>query len=376
MPRILCTAALLLSVVCTPHAYSQATTRQTAPLMPRAGESLLLDIAAAGKQRLVAAGERGHVLYSDDGGTAWRQASVPTTQMLTAVHFFNDSLGWAVGHDGLVLTSDDGGVSWRIQRDGLAVQQQHNIELRESALRRLRALEAQQDAAGDEPGQALEMSIEDAQMDLEDAELALVEPVFTAPLLDVWFQDENRGWAVGAFGTLVVTNDGGSHWADHSELLENPNEFHLNAVIGDGRGHVFIAGEGGVMFRSEDSGATWETIEPFYEGSWFGLVYEPVSETLLAFGLRGNLFRSHDFGRSFELEPVDTHISLAGGGTDNKGQVVITGGVGTVLYSAGGGRNFRRSMLEDRLSLSSGIPRDGSLVLVGQGGARVYEVQQ
>ncbi|MCB1843284.1 MAG: hypothetical protein KDI09_10010, partial [Halioglobus sp.] len=288
MPRFPCATALLLSVVCTQAVCSETPARRAAPLMPLAAESLLLDIATAG-DRLVAAGERGHVLYSDDAGHQWRQAMVPTTQMLTAVHFVNASLGWSVGHDGLILTSDDGGATWRIQRDGLAVQHQQNIEQREAALRRLRSLQAQLDAAApDTPPTTLESAIEDARMDLEDAELALDEPVFTAPLLDVWFDDENRGWAVGAFGTLVATSDGGQHWSDHSDRLDNPDEFHLNAIIGDGRGRVFIAGEGGVMFRSDDAGATWESIEPFYEGSWFGLVYEPVSETLLVFGLRGN----------------------------------------------------------------------------------------
>ncbi len=91
-------------------------------------------------------------------------------------------------------------------------------------------------------------------MDLEDADLALEEAVFTSPLMDVWFQDVNRGWAVGAFGTLVATVDGGQHWVNREKELDNPDEFHLNAITGDGKGRVFIAGEGGVMFRSLDGG--------------------------------------------------------------------------------------------------------------------------
>ena len=374
MPCFLPIVALALALFCTQSALGETTTRHMAPLMPRAAESLLLDIAVAG-ERLVVTGEYGHVLYSDNGGHDWRQARVPTTQMLTAVHFADATTGWAVGHDGLVLVSEDAAATWRLQRDGLAVQNQENIEQREVAYRRLRALQAQQTAAGELADTDLDSAIDDARMDVEDAELRLDEPVFTEPLLDVYFEDGNRGWAVGAFGTFIATRDGGQHWSDHGERLENPGEFHLNAIIGDGEGQVFIAGEGGVMFRSADSGETWESLEPFYEGSWFGLVYEPVSEALLMFGLQGNLFRSADFGRSFEQVPVDTQVSLAGGGTDTEGRVVITGGVGTVLYSAGGARQFRRSMLEDGLSLSSGIPYKGNRVLVGQGGARVYEVQ-
>ena len=44
---------------------------------PLATASLLVDVARAG-ERLVAVGERGHVVLSDDGGETWRQSgSVP-----------------------------------------------------------------------------------------------------------------------------------------------------------------------------------------------------------------------------------------------------------------------------------------------------------
>src|SRR5210317_1904685 len=103
-----------------------------APIMPLASQSLLLDITHAG-ERIVTVGERGHILYSDDRGNSWRQAQVPTSQMLTAVHFYNSQRGWAVGHDGLILVSDDGGKQWRIQRDGIAAQHQDNLQAREHA---------------------------------------------------------------------------------------------------------------------------------------------------------------------------------------------------------------------------------------------------
>jgi len=67
---------------------------------PRAASSLLLDVTHAG-ERLVAAGDRGHILYSDDGGASWTQAKVPTRQLLTAIYFADAQHGWAVGHDAL-----------------------------------------------------------------------------------------------------------------------------------------------------------------------------------------------------------------------------------------------------------------------------------
>ena len=343
-----------------------------APMMPLAAQSLLLDIAAAGT-RAVAVGERGHILFSDDRGSSWQQARVPTIQMLTGVHFIDSRRGWAVGHDGIILATDDGGENWRVQRDGLAAQQQANIENREQARREIQRIEEALLTAEEAQLETLELQLEDARMDLEDADLALEEPVFTSPLMDVWFQDGERGWAVGAFGTLLGTRNGGQNWISLADRIDNPDEFHLNAITGDGRGRVFIAGEGGVMFRSLDGGDTWETLEPFYEGSWFGIIYSSYHDALLVCGLRGNLFRSDDFGASWEAARNDGEITLAGGSASPSGSIAVVGAVGTLLQSADGGRSFERTMLPDRLSLTSALHSDGSLILIGQGGAKTRE---
>lgn len=350
----------------------QVFAQGSAPIMPRSPEALLLDIAKAG-ERLVVAGERGIILYSADNGSSWKQANVPSIQMLTGIHFVDGQLGWAVGHDGLILVSADGGGNWRIQRDGLSVQHQADLEMREKAHRNIRELEQALTTASDEIRPELELALEDAQLDLEDAELTLSEPVFTSPLMDVWFQNADRGWAVGAFGTIVATTDGGEHWVTQRQQLDNPDEFHLNTVIGDGEGRVFIAGEGGVMFRSLDSGRSWESLEPFYEGSWFGAVYSAQYDALLLFGLRGNIYRSTDFGATWEMVPNERHMTLAGGNASARGDIVLAGSVGTVLLSSDGGQTFRHIQMEDGLSLSSGMSHAERLILIGQGGVKTVQ---
>lgn len=365
-------AILLATLTLLSALIGQAAAQDTAPIMPLAAKSLLLDIATAG-ERLVVAGEHGNILYSDDNGSHWQQARVPTTQMLTGVHFVDGQNGWAVGHDGLILVSDDGGQKWRIQRDGLAVQHQTDLEFRETAHRKVDELERKLETADEDSQEDLELELDDARMDLEDADLTLEEPVFTSPFMDVWFQDVNRGWAVGAFGALVATGDGGQHWASQRETVENPDEFHLNTITGDGKGRVFIAGEGGVMFRSMDSGQSWESLEPFYEGSWFGAVYDAKRDALLIFGLRGHLYRSTDFGTTWEPVLNDNNNTLAGGNSSEQGDIVLAGGVGTVLHSTDGGQSFQRLLIEDRLSLSSGLSREGKLILAGQGGIKILE---
>ena len=60
-----------------------------------APQSPMLAVAAAGN-RLVAVGQRGHIVFSDDRGSTWKQAEVPVATDLVAVTFPTEKLGWAV----------------------------------------------------------------------------------------------------------------------------------------------------------------------------------------------------------------------------------------------------------------------------------------
>ncbi|HCS44543.1 MAG TPA: hypothetical protein DIW52_17235 [Pseudomonas sp.] len=284
----------------------------------KASKSLMLDVVHAGK-RLVAVGDRGHILYSDDQGATWVQAKVPTRQLLTAVFFVDDQHGWAVGHDAQILASEDGGVSWTKQFEDLK---------RES------------------------------------------------PLLDVWFQDVNSGFAVGAYGALMATTDGGKHWEDVSDRLDNEDQYHLNGIAAVKDAGLFIVGEQGSMFRSADWGQAWEKLEGPYEGSLFGVIGTAQANTLLAYGLRGNLFRSTDFGSTWE--PVELQAArgtlefgLSGATLLDDGSIVIVGNGGSVIRSNDNGETFSVFNRPDRISVSAVTAAgNGNLILAGQGGVR------
>ena len=87
---------------------------------PKAVHSLLLDVVNTG-ERLVAVGDRGHILYSNDQGQSWQQAKVPTRQMLTSLFFVDAQHGWVVGHDAQILATSDGGLTWTKQYEDLSL---------------------------------------------------------------------------------------------------------------------------------------------------------------------------------------------------------------------------------------------------------------
>lgn len=335
---------------------------------PKASTSLLLDVVSTGK-RLVVAGDYGHILYSDDAGHSWEQARVPTRRMLTALSFATAQRGWAVGHDGLILATVDGGQTWTLQRDGLADQQRWNVQAVEQARSALaEANRAAMQVQGDGPGDDWEATLEDLEFELEDALEMAAESTHTPPLLDVHFVNELRGVAVGAFNTLLRTEDGGVTWLRDSQALDNPDEYHLNAITGDRDGNLWIAAEGGLLFRSADAGKSWESLPSPYRGSWFGIVSTPDSQALVVFGLRGNVYRSSDRGDSWQAINTGIQRTLAGGQFINEHYLLLAGAVGTLLVSDDGGRTLRTASAGTRLHLSAVAYAGDAAVMVGQGG--------
>src|SRR5439155_22896850 len=123
MRTVLAALALVAALAGVSIAATGGEATRGAPALPaaRAARALLMGIARAGG-RLVAVGEHGLVVLSDDNGIAWRNAAqVPVDATLTAVRFADEKLGWAIGHLGMVLRTDDGGEHWVKQLDGLAI---------------------------------------------------------------------------------------------------------------------------------------------------------------------------------------------------------------------------------------------------------------
>lgn len=322
-------AALSLAGLACAQADKNDEANKPALAASLASQSLLLDLAAAGP-RLVAVGERGHVMLSDDQGATWRQAkSVPTRVLLTAVFFTDAQYGWAVGHDETIINTVDGGETWT---------------------RSHFAPEAQQ------------------------------------PLLDLWFANRVSGIAVGAYGAYFTTNDGGRHWAaakfvapqaagaakPDPDAEELPPDYHLNRIVGVGN-RLYVAAEGGQLYRSDDRGANWRALPSPYEGSFFGLV--PIrGEGLLVFGLRGHLYRSADGGETWHELQSHTTAMLTDGIAVNDLRVVISGLAGVLLVSRDAGETFTLTQQDDRKGIAALLPGPaGAVVVAGEGGVRTIK---
>ena len=284
---------------------------QYAQHMPLAPQSLLLDVTAGPGGVLVAVGERGHITWSADGET-WQQAeTVPADSTLTSVTAVGDRL-WAAGHDSTILTSGDAGRNWTRQN---------------------------------------------------------YDPDRQQPIMDILFLDADHGMAVGAYGLYLVTFDGGVSWEDGTVSDE---EWHLNSLADLGGGRLFIAGEAGYSYLSEDAGETWTLLELPYQGSMWGSVVL-AGGCFLAHGLRGHVLQSCDDGQSWQEPDSGTEASLSGGVFDGQ-RTVLVGNSGTVVQRDGDGP-FTASLHPGGVDFAAVISRgDGRFLLVGEDGVHHWPV--
>lgn len=198
-------------------------------------------LAATGSDGLlIIAGERGIVQTSTDRGATWTQASIPLDVTLTTAAVTNNGQIWIGGHEGTLLQSLDQGATWVLARSRY-----------------------------DGP-----------------------------PILRIRFFGNNAGFAVGGNGLVLQTTDAGVSWQQQQIFNADFFDPHLFDIAQLDQQSYLIAAEFGNLFRSTDSGGTWEPINSPYQGSFFGLV-NMGSRGIVAYGMLSHAFHSTDRGDSW-----------------------------------------------------------------------------
>lgn len=287
-------------------AHAKPTPHEYAVPSDLASKALLLDVVEAGT-RLVAVGEFGHILLSDDNGTSWTQAaSVPTRNTLTSVVFIDNQTGYAVGHEATILKTVDGGNNWTLQYN---------------------------ERRGEDP------------------------------LFGIYFADAKNGLAVGGFSKTYTTSDGGETWTTRVLIEDSYDDFHLNDLFTDTKGNVYIPAEFGTVYKSRDRGKTWAALETGYDGSFWGGMGLANGDVLIH-GMRGNAYLSSDGGKNWRQLQTGTDQSLTGGVQLQDGTIVLTGLSGTILVSTDGAKSFKVISRPDRLSFAAASRGAGDGVLL------------
>lgn len=304
-------ATALLAFTFTTSLMVQAESLPTVPatLSDGALTATMLAADGAGQQHMVAVGDHGVILISDDGGIEFHQATnVPVSVPLTGVSFVDERHGWAVGHWGTILVSDDGGDNWTLQR-----------------------VDSEEDR----------------------------------PLFAVHFFDSQQGVAVGLWSLVLTTENGGKSW-QQQQIQAPPGarraDLNLMGLFADGRGTVFAVGERGQVLRSADAGKSWSYLDTGYDGTlWAGAVLADGS--LLVGGQRGTLLHGSADGSEWKQIQLQSRSSITGITTHGQ-DVLVVGLDGLAVVSRDGGRSFQEEMRAQGTSLTSALlGRDSREVL-------------
>ena len=263
---------LLLAFMCVVGQVRAEVAAQPALKMPLATHVVFLGLASAG-DRVVAVGERGVVIRSDDRGATWIQADVPVRATLTAVTFVDGQTGFAVGHDAVILKTTDGGTSWS---------------------------------------------------------LVNFDPASQVVLLNVRFRDARNGYVVGSNGQLWSTQDGGTSWQRRTLAVEDWYQNHIFDIAWLASGPTLAVAEKGVLYRSEDGLSGFASVESPYEGSYFGALTLP-NAAFLIYGMNGHVFESRDGGISWNKIQTNTEQFLLDAAILPDGRALIVGAGGTLV---------------------------------------------
>ncbi len=215
------TAALLVLGACAEQHFTEVY-REGAIDIP----DDLYAATAIGPDHLWAAGYFGAIYRTKDGGKSWAKLDGLTQKSIYDISFADENNGWAVGRRGFVVHTTDGGDTWKPQ------------------------------AIPRKPAQHL---------------------------FSVHAVSPQVAWAVGDWGGRYYTDNAGETWQERSFLIseEHPtfkyltdeelarfnagelfyDDMFLNDIHFANDKLGWIAGEYGIIFRTEDGGQTWARAE-------------------------------------------------------------------------------------------------------------------
>tara|TARA_R110002110_G_scaffold105212_1_gene264716 strand:- start:7395 stop:8342 length:948 start_codon:yes stop_codon:yes gene_type:complete len=197
----------------------------------------MFQAAAQGAGLIVVVSSMGSAVVSDDNGNTWNRSELPGRPSLIDVTACSDGSLFALDTQRRIWQLMDEGTGWESSaidttENTLSIHCAPDDTLWVSA-----SFSTLYSRAANEEGWREFSLYEDLQ--------------FTA----VRFVDASTGFAVGEFGTVLVTTDGGASW-DAAEPV--PNEFYPMAADFMDESTGWVGGLDGVIWQTRDGAQSWE----------------------------------------------------------------------------------------------------------------------
>ncbi|MBI4695139.1 MAG: photosystem II stability/assembly factor-like protein [Gammaproteobacteria bacterium] len=183
------------------------------------------------------------------------------------------------------------------------------------------------------------------------------------------------GYAVGAFGVILESKDGGTSWAATS----SPTNLALLgiAMLGDKR---IIVGQRGTVLLGKEGGG-WEAAKSGTESRLMGISVNSKG-VALSVGEFGTIILSHDGGKSWSPIELDWEKFAEGGyqphmyiaRVEESGRLTVGGEFGLVLVSEDDGKTWTSKHKSDESLFAMHVLEDGTGFGVGQKGLVIKTV--
>jgi len=303
-------------------------------------DAQLTDVMFIDQQTGWAVGDRGTIWHTTEGGAHWHLQSSGVEHRLESVQFIDESIGWAAGGfshpyaqatSGIVLHTRDGGRTWK-QNDKILLPY----------LRQIKFFDAKHGWAIGQPSAMFASGL----FTTEDGGRSWT-PVATAAGGESWlagdFVDASSGALAGARGALAVTGHRGLRLARDLDVgLRSWRRLRL-----DSANHGWVAGEGGLVFETNDRGRSWQApagglpagIREHFD---FGAIDARKEHCWVAGTPGTRVLHTADGGRTWELQPTPSTVPIRDLTFVDTQHGWAVGDLGTVLATRDGGRTWKR----------------------------------
>ena len=106
-------------------------------------------------------------------------------------------------------------------------------------------------------------------------------------MFSVNFIKKRVGWAVGQYGIVLRTNNGGFKW----EALSSGTTTNLNSIISLSEQELYAVGDRGLILYSSDAGDTWQQQHTDIDNDLYTIVCSEDKNTLWIVGQWGSILK-------------------------------------------------------------------------------------
>ena len=248
-----------------------------------------LAVNAQNSQSAIAVGAFGELVETRDGGKTWQSNNIDTERALLDIDLVGEHQ-IIVGQTGLVLIRD-GDEPWqevKVDTEARLLGVSTNASGLTFAVGQFGAVLRSRD--GGKRWQKLDLKL--AQ---------IIEGGYDPHLYDVHVSADGVATVVGEFGLIMRSTDGGDNW-----VIVNTSDESLFAMQMRDDGVGFAVGQSGVVFRSEDGGKTWARLANKLDANLLGVWSTPDGK-VTAPGFRHMLVSDNNGETWQQLENQDVN---------------------------------------------------------------------